>query len=97
MRLALGKQAKVLRDLGAFQQNAGTAPRGRKTSEKTQAPHPAFGHWVWRERHFGAQPNPEAAVPSKKTQAPTRLRKTAWHCGQRVMAITPGLCEPCCL
>ena len=32
---------------------------------------------------------------SKKTQAPTRLRKTAWHCGQRVMAITPGLCEFC--
>jgi hypothetical protein len=48
MRLALGKQAEVLRDLGAFQQNAGTAPPGagkppRKLRRHTRLSGTGFG------------------------------------------------------
>jgi hypothetical protein len=37
MRLALEKQAEVLRDLGAFQQNAGTAPGPEDLQEDSGA------------------------------------------------------------
>jgi hypothetical protein len=42
MRLALGKQAEVLRDLGAFQQNAGTAPPGPENPRENSGATPGF-------------------------------------------------------